>query len=373
LKRALSAFRDQDISGESQLRWLWHAGRVSMKVWDDDSWDALSARAVQLARDVGALTALPYALGLRSGLHIVAGEFATAEALREEAFEITTAIGAPDVTFIPLLLAAWRGRQDETPALIEAGDRDSIARGEGRTIGAGDYAAAVLYNGRGRYADALAAARRSSEHPEELVFSTWGSFELIEAATRTGRPDLAAGALEQLTAATRTAGTDWALGAEAYSRALLSDDDVAEDLYREAIERLARTRARAWLARAHLVYGEWLRRQRRRLDAREQLRTAHELLAAMGAEGFAERAARELLATGETVRKRSAETSDGLTAQESQIARLARDGLSNPEIGARLFISARTVEYHLHKVYAKLDITSRNELARVPLGDPDAG
>jgi len=229
-------------------------------------------------------------------------------------------------------------------------------------IGAGEYATAVLYNGLGRHREALAAALRSSEHPEELVFSTWGSFEAVEAAARSGRPDLAAGALEQLSEATHAAGTDWALGVEAHSRALLSADQVAEERYREAIERLARTRARAWLARAHLVYGEWLRRQARRVDAREQLRTAHDMLAAMGAEGFAERAARELLATGETARKATVEKRSGLTAQEAQIARLARDGLSNPEIGARLFISPRTVEYHLHKVFGKLDIGSRTEL-----------
>jgi DNA-binding NarL/FixJ family response regulator len=230
----------------------------------------------------------------------------------------------------------------------------------------------VLYNGVGRFADALVAAQRVSEHPEELVFATWGLVELVEAATRSGKPDVAADALRQLSEATSTAGTDWALGVEAGARALVSEDEVAEDLYREAIERLARTRARAWLARGHLLYGEWLRRQGRRLDAREQLRTAHDMLAAMGAEAFAERAARELLATGETAPKLTVETSSGLTAQESQIARLARDGLSNPEIGARLFISPRTVEYHLHKVFGKLDISSRTELGGALPGEPGA-
>jgi DNA-binding CsgD family transcriptional regulator len=362
LQRALMAFRGENVSTAEELRWLWLACRAAMKVWDDESWYVLSTRAVQLARDVGTLTVLPHALTLNAGIHIFAGEFATAEALGDEAHEVTAAIGAPDVAYIPLILAGWRGRPAEMPKLIEASDRDAIARGEGRTIGAGDYAAAVLYNGVGRYADALAVAQRSSEHPEELVFATWGLVELTEAATRSGKPDLAADALRQLSEATSTAGTDWALGVEAHSRAMLSEDEVAEDLYREAIERLARTRVRAWLARAHLLYGEWLRRQRRRLDARDQLHTAHDMLAAMGAEGFAERAARELLATGETARKVTAETSKGLTPQEAQIARLARDGLSNPEIGARLFISPRTVEYHLHKVFGKLDISSRTEL-----------
>jgi DNA-binding CsgD family transcriptional regulator len=372
LKRALTAFRGESVSTEEELRWLWHACRVAMKLWDDESWFVLSTRAVQLARDVGTLTVLPQALNLHAGIHIFAGDFATAETLRDEEHEVSAAIGLPDVVYTRLILAGWRGQQAETAQMIAASERDAIARGEGRAIGAGDYAAAVLYNGVGRYADALAAARRFSEQPEELAFSTWGSFELIEAATRTGRSDLAADELGHLSEGTSAAGTDWALGVAAHARALLSEDEVAEDLYREAIERLARTRVRAWLARAHLVYGEWLRRQRRRLDAREQLRTAHDMLAAMGAEGFAERAARELLATGETARKVTVETRSGLTAQEAQIARLARDGLSNPEIGARLFISPRTVEYHLHKVFGKLEISSRTELGGALPKKPNA-
>jgi len=372
LKRALTAFRGESVSAEEERRWLWHACRVAMKLWDDESWFVLSTRAVQLAREVGTLTVLPHALNLHAGIHIFAGEFATAEALRDEEHEVSAAIGLPDVAYTRLILAGWRGQEAETTQMIEASRRDAVARGEGRTIGAGDYAAAVLCNGLGRHADALAAARRFSEQPEELVFSTWGSFELIEAATRTGRSDLAADELGPLSDATRAAGTDWALGVEAESRALLSEDEVAEDLYREAIDRLARTRARAWLARAHLVYGEWLRRQRRRLDAREQLHTAHDMLAAMGADGFAQRAARELLATGETARRRTVEAGNGLTAREAQIARLARDGLSNPEIGARLFISPRTVEYHLHKVFAKLDISSRTALGGALPGEPNA-
>jgi DNA-binding CsgD family transcriptional regulator len=372
LKRALTAFRGESISTEEELRWLWHACRVAMKLWDDESWFVLSTRAVQLARDAGTLTVLPQALNLHAGIHIFAGEFATAAALRDEEHEVAAAIGLPGVAYTRLILAGWRGQQADTVRMIAASARDAIARGEGRTIGAGDYAAAVLYNGLGRYADALAAAGRFSDQPEELVFSSWGSFEVIEAAARTGRSDRAADELGQLSEGTRAAGTDWALGVEAHARALLSEDEVAEDLYREAIERLTSTRVRAWLARAHLAYGEWLRRQRRRLDAREQLRTAHDMLAAMGAEGFAARAARELLATGETARKATVETTSGLTAQEAQIARLARDGLSNPEIGARLFISPRTVEYHLHKVFGKLDISSRTELdGRLP-GEPSA-
>jgi DNA-binding CsgD family transcriptional regulator len=371
LKRALSAFQGENLSADEELRWLWLTCRVAMKLWDDESWYVLSTRAVQLARDVGTLTVLPHALTLHSGIYIFAGEFAAAEALGHEAHEVSAAIGVPDVAYTRLILAGWRGRQAETPKLIEADVREAIARGEGRTIGASDYAAAVLYNGLGRYADALAPAKRSSEHPEELVFATWGLFELIEAATRSGKPDLAARALSQLSDATRASGTDWALGVEAYARALLSENEVAEDLYRDSIDRLARTRARAWLARAHLVYGEWLRRERRPLDAREQLRTAHEMLAGMGAEAFAERARRELQAAGESTRKRTVQTLGDLTAQEAQIARLARDGLSNPKIGAQLFISPRTVQYHLHKVFSKLDIGSRNQLEAALASDDD--
>jgi DNA-binding CsgD family transcriptional regulator len=227
------------------------------------------------------------------------------------------------------------------------------------------WAAAVLYNGLGRYEDALAAAQRAGEDPDELLFSLWAAVELIEAATRSGVPEHAACALERLTRSTRASGTDWALGVEARARALLSAGEAAERLYREAIDRLGRTRIRVDLARARLLYGEWLRRERRRLDAREQLRTALGMFAAMGAEGFAERAERELLATGETARKRAPETSSQLTPQEAQVAELARDGLSNPEIGARLFISPHTVAYHLRKVFAKLDIPSRRQLNRV--------
>ena len=236
-----------------------------------------------------------------------------------------------------------------------------MARGEGLGLSDIEWASAMLYNGLGRYEDARAAAQQVLAYPHDPLFSFIVP-EFIEAAARSGRTEGADDALERLAESTRASGTDWALGIEARSRALLSDGEAAEYLYREAIERLGRTRIRFELARAHLLYGEWLRRERRRMDAREQLRRAHEMLSDMGAEAFAERARRELAATGETVRKRSVETRDQLTAQEAQIARLARDGLSNPEIGARLFISPRTVEYHLHKVFTKLRIGSRIQL-----------
>jgi DNA-binding CsgD family transcriptional regulator len=232
-------------------------------------------------------------------------------------------------------------------------------------VGAAHGANALLLNGLGRYHDAMVAAERSLEHPEDQGFSEWGMVDLIEAAVRSGKPERATDALQRLSQSTRVSGTDWGLGIEARSLALLSEGEVADGRYRLAVERLTRTRMRGELARAHLLYGEWLRRERRRVDAREQLRTAHDMFDAMSAEAFTERARRELLATGATARKRVVETRDDLTAQEAQIARLARDGLSNPEIGARLFISPRTVKYHLRKVFTKLDITSRTELDNV--------
>ena len=246
--------------------------------------------------------------------------------------------------------------------LIEAALRDSRAGGQGIGVQYARWAAAILFNGLGHYEEALAAAQQATEEHPELFLSAWSLPELVEASVRCGSSELAADALERLAEATTAAGTDWALGIEARARALLSEGETGERLYREAVERLGRTRLRPELARAHLLYGEWLRREGRRVEAREQLRTAHQLLGAIGMEAFAERARRELLATGERVRKRTVETRDELTAQEEQIARLARDGLSNPEIGARLFLSPRTVEWHLHKVFSKLRINSRMAL-----------
>jgi DNA-binding CsgD family transcriptional regulator/tetratricopeptide (TPR) repeat protein len=369
LKRALRAFRSGDLSPEEGLRWLWLACRTAMDLWDDESWYVLSARQVQLARDAGALTVLPGALALRGRLLVFAGEFAAADELREEAHDVTAAIGTPDESYSRLVLAAWQGDEARASELLEATLREAVPRGEGIALTVTQWARAVLYNGLGRYEDALPAAEQAMEHPEELAESSWGLIELVEAATRSGRADRAADALERLSPIARASGGDWALGIEARSRALLSANDAAEALYREAIERLARTRVRVELARAHLLYGEWLRRESRRLDARGQLRTAHEMFAAMGAEAFAGRAARELLATGETARKRTIATSGQLTAQEAQIAGLARDGLTNSEIAARLFISPRTVEYHMHKVFAKLNISSRHQIDHVLSGD----
>ena len=362
LRRALSTFLSRDISTEDGLRWSWLAGRAAMALWDDNAWHLLVSRHGQLAREVGALGELPLALNSRVFVHLLGGELAAASSLVAEVETVTEVTGSNFVRYGALGLAAWRGQAGETDALIEAIIGKVVSRGEGIGVTVTQWARAVLCNGLGRYNDALVAARQAREYPPELGFSTWSLVELIEAGTRSGRPDVAADALSQLTDTTRASGTDWALGIEARCRALLDDGDAADAGYRNAIERLGRTRIQVELARTHLLYGEWLRRTNRRLDAREQLRFAHVRFSTMGTEAFAERTRRELLATGETVRKRGVETRDDLTAQEAQIAQLASDGQTNPEIGAQLFLSPRTVEWHLRKVFTKLDITSRREL-----------
>ncbi|HTE61809.1 MAG TPA: AAA family ATPase [Solirubrobacteraceae bacterium] len=373
LRRALGAFRGGDITREEEIRWLNFACRAAADLWDDETRHVLSTRHVELARDAGALTVLPVALSTRIAVHLTAGELTAAAALIEEIEAVTEATGIHLQPYGALALAALEGREAEASELIEVIVTEVMPGGEGIGLSAAQWATAVLCNGLGRYEQALGAAEQAGEYPEELLLTNWALIELIEAAARSGHPDRAAPALRRLSEATRAAGTEWALGIEARSRALLSEDDAAaEPLYREAIERLGRTRVRVELARAHLLYGEWLRRENRRLDAREHLRTAHELLTAMGMGAFAQRAARELLATGEHARKRSIETSDQLTAREVQIARLASEGLSNTEIAARLFLSPRTVEYHLTKIFAKLDISSRHQLHRVLSSERDA-
>jgi DNA-binding CsgD family transcriptional regulator len=373
LKRALAAVPSEDNSSEDALRWLGLGVVAAVAVWDDRSCEVLATRFLQLARDTGVLPVLPVALNRRIAAHTFAGELAAAASLIEEAQAVSEAIGSHVPLYGALYLAARRGREAEATPLIEATMKEALERGEAYAVSVAEWARAVLYNGLGRYEDAMAAAERASEHPEDLWFHDFGLVELIEAAVRNGKVKEAADALERLSETTRAGGTDWALGIEARSRALLNEGEAAERLYREAIDRLSRTRVRAELGRAHLLFGEWLRRERRRVDAREQLRTAHEMFVGMGGEAFAGRAERELLATGERARTRSVETREDLTAQEAQIARLARDGLSNPEIGARLFISPRTVEYHLHKVFTKLQIGSRVELQRaLPSEQPAA-
>jgi DNA-binding CsgD family transcriptional regulator len=362
LKRALSAFRREDVTGAPRLRWLWLACRVAMELWDYESWDELSARQEQLARRTGALSVLPIALRARIGVHLVSGRLEAATMLHEELEAATKATGSEPLRYGAVVLAGWGGRSADITPMVEASLKGVMRRGEGMGLTVIHWANAVLHNAAGEYAKALTAAEHASRYPEEFGLANWGLPELIEAAVRSARAERAAGALPRLSDAARASGTEWALGLEARSRALLSEDGDAEPLYREAIEHFARTPVRVELARAHLVYGEWLRRRKRRRDASGHLRTAHEMLAAMGYHAFAERAARELRASGGTIDRSDPDTAGGLTPQEAQIARLARDGLSNAEIGARLFISPRTVEYHLHKVFAKLDISSRNAL-----------
>jgi DNA-binding CsgD family transcriptional regulator len=362
LRRALRAFRREALRSEDDIpRWLWLAWLLAGDLWDDEAWHELATGAVRLAREAGALTVLPVDLEYRAAVHAHAGEFAAASALVEEADAITAATGNAPLRYVSLFLAAWRGEEALALRLIEVRARDATARGEGRAIGWVKYITAVLYNGLGRYEAALAGARQACDH-DDLCFFGWSLVELVEAAARSGAHDVAAGALRQLEERARAAGTDWALGTLARSSALLQDGRAADALYREAVERLERCRIVVHLARAHLVYGEWLRRENRRVDAREQLRIAYEMLARIGAEAFAERARRELLATGETVRKRTVESRDVLTAQEALVARLAAQGRTNPEIAAQLFISSRTAEYHLHKVFTKLGISSRRSL-----------
>ena len=363
LRRAVDAFRDEGISAQKGLQWAVLASTASVVLWDFDSWEAIITGQADRARAAGAYAPLSIALHGQGIVVTWSGNLEAAATPIAEAAAVTEATGTRIAPYGAVLLAAFRGREAEAAAVIETTIEHANAGGEGLGIQFAQWARAVLYNGLGRYDDALVAARQASDDTPQLFIAAWALPELIEAAVRTGNAELARGALERLTEAADASDSDWGLGVEARSRALLSEAERAEGLHKEAIERLRRTRLHPELARAHLLYGEWLRREGRRLDAREQLRTAHDIFAAIGMEAFAERARHELLATGEKVRKRSDETRDQLTPQEEQIARLAREGLTNPEIGAQLFISPRTVEWHLRKVFTKLGIHSRRELA----------
>jgi DNA-binding CsgD family transcriptional regulator len=364
LKQALAAFCDEDAPAEERLRWIWLPCLTAVDLWDDEAGAVLATRNVKLAREAGALAVLPLALTSRIASHVFNAELAEAASLLEEFDAVTEATGSPVAPYGDLLLAAWQGSEPQAVALIDNTVDELSRRGEGMVLTVSAWAKAVLYNGLGRYDDALAAAETATECTEELCFSNWGLAELVEAAVRCRQPERAVEALRRLTRLTRASGTNWALGTEAGSRALLSEGPAAEAAYREAIDRLGRTRIRGSLARAHLLYGEWLRRESRRVAARQQLMTAHDMFATYGMEAFADRAARELLATGEAVRKRTVESPSELTGQESQIVRLVRERLSNAEIADRLFISPRTVEWHLSKIFAKLQITSRRQLRR---------
>ena len=363
LRQAVSAFRGTDVSREEELRWLWLASRAAWMVWDYDSWDVLSDRQVTLASDAGALIALPIAFNTRAGLHVFSGEFTEAASMVAQAESVTEAIGSSIAPYGTLALAVFRGQEAEAAQLTQTAIDDVGRRGEGAGLNFVDWATAVLYNSVGRYDEALAAAQRASEDSPAMHFTSWALVELVEAAVRSAVPERAAGALQRLSDIARASGTDWAVGTEARSRALVSDGAAAENLYREAIDRLGRTRLCVELGRAHLVYGEWLRRQRRRRDARDQLGIAYEIFDSVGAAAFADRARIELRATGGNARQLTIQTPDTLTAQEALIARLAGEGASNPEIAAQLFISPATVAYHLRKVFTKLGISSRSQLA----------
>ncbi|HEY2200853.1 MAG TPA: LuxR C-terminal-related transcriptional regulator, partial [Solirubrobacteraceae bacterium] len=364
VRRALVEFRRQDLAEDQAIRWLWLACRAAVDVWDFDAWQLLSERMVALARESGALATLPLGLVLRLGAHLHAGELSAVTALQDEIEAIERATGTDHVPYGPLLKFALQGDEKKATSLVESTLRQVDARGEGQGLAIAHYSRALLFNGLNRYEEALEAASLASAYPGDLALRNWSLVELIEAATRTGDIDAATEALKELASTTGPSATDWALGTEAQCRGLVTDGDAADELYGVAITRLESSRARLALARANLLYGEWLRRNRRTLAARDQLRTAHRMLTDMGIHGFAERAARELRATGATVRDRAEETNGELTPQEAQIARLASEGLSNPEIGTRLFLSPRTVEYHLRKVFAKLRIDSRKELGR---------
>jgi len=369
LRTAVDAVRRVDGDAAETERWLWLACRIASDLWDDRLWDELAARGVHLARDAGALGILPIAAGYRAGVHMHAGEFDAAAALTEEAGAITQTTGTAPMIYTVPMLAAYRGDEAQAVPLLDAAHQDATTRGQGLALSMTGCARAVLYNGLGRYDEAVTAAVPAAAEDGLGLYSPV-LIELVEGAVRSERTELAAAALDRLAERTGASGTDWARGIEARSRALLADGPEAEELYEEAVARLADRRVAVHLARARLVYGEWLRRANRRLDARRQLGAAHAMFDGFGATAFAERARRELLATGETARRRTPDTLSLLTPQEAEIARLAGDGLTNPEIAAQLFISPRTVEYHLRKVFPKLNIGSRKELRNALAGVP---
>jgi DNA-binding CsgD family transcriptional regulator len=362
LKEALDAFQGEADLSSNDARWLWFAGLIALFMWDDDAWTVLFTRQVELARETGALSALAFALGSGIAVYAFFGELSTAAVLEEELRAASEATGTAADPSALLSLAAVRGHEADFSGLIQSTIGDAEARGEGIALTIAEFLSGCLYNGLGRYEAALAAVAPAERvHAEGPAI--WALTELVEAAVRSGQPERARRAFERVVQTTRAAGTDWALGIEARLRALLSDGDDADRLYLEAISRLSRTRIRVQLARTHLLYGEWLRRERRRLEAREQLRTAYEFFRDAGVEAFAERARLELEATGGHARKRTVDTLDQLTPQETQVARLAAQGETNRAIAARLFISASTVEYHLRKAFRKLGVKSRTQLS----------
>jgi DNA-binding CsgD family transcriptional regulator len=363
LRRALQAFRGDGVETSERLRWTWLAGRAAVLIWDYESWDALTARQIQVAREAGALTVLPLTLSTRAGVHLVAGEVAIAASLVEQVEAVADATDIRTSRYAAVMVAALRGHRAQALELIRATAADFAVRGEGMGITGMHWSSALLHNGIGRYEDAFEAAACAFEDPYGIWFSPWATVEYIEAAARTGRTAAAVLALERLTAATAAAGTVWASAVEDRCRALVSEGSAAEARYRAAIDRLTPTTLRLDLARTHLLYGEWLRRERRNLDAREQLSAAHRLFSDFGTDGFAERARIELRAVGGRTNRPAAAGTD-LTPQEQQVTRLVAQGMTNLEIAGQLFLSPSTVEYHLHKVFRKLGVRTRTQLAR---------
>jgi DNA-binding CsgD family transcriptional regulator len=372
LRQATGAFLDEASETQPNFRWGWLATIPANVLWDENSLHAINSRQLQEARDTGALARLPIDLTAWAFLVAWRGDFRAASAAIAEAEAVTRATGSRLAPYAAVLLATLRGREADTLSLIESVIRDAGGEGQGIGVQWAQWGSSILFNGLGSYDRALAAAERAAKEMPHLFISGWARPELIEAAVRSGKPERATAVLELLVEVTSTAGTDWAMGIGARSRALMSEGKTAERLYHEALEHLSRTRLRPELARAHLLYGEWLRREDRRVDARAELRAAYEQFTAIGMEAFAERARRELSAAGERVGRRTVEARDDLTAQERHIAGLARDGLSNQEIGARLFLSQHTVAYHLRKVFSKLEITSRNQLTEMLADGADA-
>ncbi len=364
-RAAVRRLQSDRRSPDAELRWFWHGTVLALELWDDEGAYRLSEHHTRVARSTGALSQLALALSSHTPLLVFrgdlsAGDFAVAEA--ESVQAVTGIQGAP---YGALIVKAWRGLERETKELADATVREATSRGEGIGVAVSEYAHAVLCNSLGQYEEAMTAALHATEDSRELVAHNWSLSELIEAAVRSDQTDLAAQAHHRLARKARASSTNWGLGLEARARAMLSDSSDAEAPYRQALAHLERTGVRSELARTHLIYGEWLRRANRRVDARKELATAYESFNTMRMGAFAERAHEELLATGATVRKREVPAEDSMTPQEAHIARLARDGLSNMEIGAQLFISARTVEWHLRKVFRKLDIGSRHQLRAV--------
>jgi len=362
LRQATQAFGGDELTMEEGVRFMWLAAVVASDLWDEQAWDRLTSRHLKIVRAAGALSALPLALNTRVFVDLFAGDLNAAAGVVEEIRAISEAAESKLTPYAAIGLAAFRGHEEQAAPLIADSMRDVAARGEGIGVSLTNWARALLCNGLSRYSEAMIAAREASAFPAEIGVSNWGLVELVEAAVRSGDRSTAAGAFEQLSEMTQASGTDWALGVAARSDAQLRQGKAAEDLYREAIERLERTNVQSELVRAWLLYGEWLRREGRRVEARERLRAAHDAATVIGMDAFAERARRELAATGELARKRTVDTSHDLTAQELHIARLATQGLSNSEIGTELFISPRTVEWHMRKVFTKLGISARKHL-----------